>query len=124
MVFRFSHPYQFELDRFKPSEEFLTVSDEVVPLPVDRTPLVEINSACQLSKLVEELRKHKMIAIDLEHHSYRSFMGITCLMQISTVETDYLVDTLALRSDLWVLNEVFTKPDIIKVSCFGTLLYF
>lgn len=88
----------------------------MVPLPVDRTPLVEINSANQLSELVEELRKHKIIAIDLEHHSYRSFMGITCLMQISTVERDYLIDTLALRNDLWVLNEVFTKPDIIKVT--------
>lgn len=88
----------------------------MVPLPVDRTPLVEINSADQLSELVEELRKHKIIAIDLEHHSYRSFMGITCLMQISTVERDYLIDTLALRNDLWVLNEVFTKPDIIKVT--------
>jgi len=77
---------------------------------------VEINSSNQLSELVEELRKHKIIAIDLEHHSYRSFMGITCLMQISTVERDYLIDTLALRNDLWVLNEVFTKPDIIKVT--------
>lgn len=117
MVFRFSHPYEFELDRFTPSEEFLTVAEEVVPLPVDRTPLVEINSSDQLSKLVEDLRTHKILAIDLEHHSYRSFMGITCLMQISTVDTDYLIDTLALRNDLWVLNEVFTKPDIIKVSC-------
>lgn len=43
-------------------------------------------------------------------------MGITCLMQISTVEKDYLIDTLTLRDKLYVLNEVFTKPSIVKVS--------
>lgn len=43
-------------------------------------------------------------------------MGITCLMQISTKDTDYLVDTLALRDKLHILNEVFTKPSVLKVS--------
>lgn len=80
------------------------------------TPLIEINDHKQLPELVEELRKFQAIAVDLEHHSYRSFMGITCLMQISTPEKDYLIDTLALRNDLWILNEIFTKPDITKVS--------
>lgn len=86
------------------------------PKPLKDTPLVEINDRNQLPELVEELRKFRAIAVDLEHHSYRSFMGFTCLMQISTTEKDYLIDTLALRNDLWILNEIFTKPDITKVS--------
>lgn len=69
----------------------------------------------QLNNMLEDLRKYKEIAIDLEHHSYRTFLGITCLMQISTGDTDYIIDTLALRDKLWILNEVFTKPTILKV---------
>lgn len=37
-------------------------------------------------------------------------------MQISTREEDFIVDTLALREELEVLNEVFTDPSIVKVS--------
>ncbi|KAJ4432967.1 hypothetical protein ANN_15224 [Periplaneta americana] len=49
------------------------------------------------------------------HHSYRSFQGFTCLMQISTRDTDYIIDTLTLRDKLHCLNEIFTKPTIVKV---------
>jgi hypothetical protein len=37
-------------------------------------------------------------------------------MQISTRDTDYIIDTLLLRDKLYCLNEVFTKPSIVKVS--------
>ena len=37
-------------------------------------------------------------------------------MQISTREQDYIIDTLTLRSDMCMLNEVFTDPDIVKVT--------
>lgn len=37
-------------------------------------------------------------------------------MQISTRETDYIIDTLALRNKLFVLNEIFTNPNVVKVS--------
>lgn len=36
-------------------------------------------------------------------------------MQISTWEADYVIDTLKLRDKLHILNEVFTKPSILKV---------
>ena len=36
-------------------------------------------------------------------------------MQISTREEDFIVDTLKLRDELYVLNEVFTDPNILKV---------
>ena len=42
-------------------------------------------------------------------------MGITCLMQISTREQDYVVDTLLLRPKLNKLLPVFTDPKITKV---------
>ena len=54
-----------------------------------------------------------------QHHSYRSFQGFVCLMQISTRDRDFLIDTLELRSELAVLNDVFTDPKILKVLVHG-----
>ncbi len=46
------------------------------------------------------IRQVLEIAIDLEAHMYRSFQGFVCLMQVSTREADWLVDTLALRAHM------------------------
>lgn len=111
----YSHPYEFELERFEPTEYHLRDEEPVKPKNIQETPLVEVYDEEQLNSLLETLRNCKEFAVDLEHHSYRSFMGITCLMQISTTECDYLIDTLALRDKLHILNEVFTKPTILKI---------
>jgi exosome complex exonuclease RRP6 len=68
--------------------------------------------------MLETLRGASELAIDLEHHSYRTFSGFLCLMQISTREEDWIVDTLVLREELAELNEVFTDPSIVKVRTF------
>ena len=44
-------------------------------------------------------------------------------MQLSTRGKDYIVDTLELRSELHVLNEVFTDPKIVKVSKAKLILF-
>ncbi|XP_063914011.1 exosome complex component 10 homolog [Zophobas morio] len=111
----FSHPYEFELFRFAPTPAQLVDEKSEPPKPPSETPLIEITTAEQLDELVETLRSCKEFAVDVEHHSYRSFMGITCLLQISTQDKDYLIDTLLLRDKLHVLNEVFTKNTIVKI---------
>jgi exosome complex exonuclease RRP6 len=65
--------------------------------------------------MLEDLNQATEIAVDLEHHDYRSYHGFVCLMQISTREQDWIVDTLELREELVALNEVFTDPNIVKV---------
>ena len=70
--------------------------------------------------MVEKLRSATEIAIDLEHHNYRTFSGFVCLMQISTREEDFIVDTLALREELEDLNEMFTNPNIVKVCTYSS----
>lgn len=62
------------------------------------------------------------LLLPFQHHSYRSFLGLTCLMQISTRTEDFVVDTLELRSDMYILNESFTDPAIVKVSWISALL--
>lgn len=67
--------------------------------------------------MLQDLRQAKEIAIDLEHHEVHSYVGLVCLMQISTRDKDWIVDTLKpWREDLQVLNEVFADPNIVKVS--------
>lgn len=74
--------------------------------------------------MLDKLRSAQEIAVDLEHHSYRSWSGFLCLMQISTRTEDFVVDTLVLRDELQELNEVFTNPTIVKVSSISIIALF
>ncbi|KAK0176506.1 hypothetical protein PV328_000637 [Microctonus aethiopoides] len=111
----FCHPYEFELDKFSPSEIQMAKCKPLKFKSLTDTPLIVIEKSQDLKIMMDDLLKYKEIAVDLEHHSYRTFQGITCLMQISTRDTDYLIDTLTLRSELYILNEIFTNPSILKV---------
>ena len=51
--------------------------------PPFNQPLKYIDEEDDLMIAIEEMSTYTEIAIDLEHHSLRSFMGITCLMQVS-----------------------------------------
>ena len=56
------------------------------------------------------------MAVDLEHHNFRSFQGFTCLMQVSSRTRDFIVDAIKLRAHLGnALREVFANPSIVKV---------
>ena len=67
--------------------------------------------------MLEELKLAREIAVDVEHHDEHSYIGLVSLMQISTRDKDWLLDTLKpWREKVQVLNEVFTDPSILKVS--------
>uniref|UniRef100_A0A8C5KME2 Exosome complex component 10 n=1 Tax=Jaculus jaculus TaxID=51337 RepID=A0A8C5KME2_JACJA len=111
----FAHPYQYELDHFSPAESALQKPQPQLYRPVEETPCHFVSSLDELVELNEKLLTCQEFAVDLEHHSYRSFLGLTCLMQISTRTEDFIVDTLELRSDMYILNESLTDPAIVKV---------
>lgn len=111
----YNHPYAYELNKFETPECQLKKSIPVKYKSLNNTQLIFISTPSDIKIILEDLKNYTEIAVDLEHHSYRSFQGITCLMQISTSDTDYLIDTLALRSELHELNEIFTKSTILKV---------
>jgi len=112
----YEHPYEVEITSFKPDEWQLTKLEPIMYSEMISLSTENVTSKIEdLKTVVEELKLTSEIAVDLEHHSYRSYLGITCLMQISTREKDYIIDTIALRSDLHILNEVFTDPKILKV---------
>nr|XP_046253433.1 exosome component 10 [Scatophagus argus] len=111
----FAHPYQYELDHLAIPESLLAKPQPQMYKPMAETKCSFINTLEDLVTLNEKLCKLSEFAVDLEHHSYRSFLGITSLMQISTREEDFIIDTLELRSEMYILNEAFTDPAIVKV---------
>ncbi|XP_024915065.1 exosome complex component 10 isoform X2 [Cynoglossus semilaevis] len=111
----FAHPYQYELDHLMIPESLLSKPEPQMYKPLAETTCSFIDTLEDLVALNEKLCTSSEFAVDLEHHSYRSFLGLTCLMQISTREEDFIIDTLELRSELYILNEAFTDPSIVKV---------
>ncbi|XP_052547821.1 exosome component 10 isoform X2 [Tympanuchus pallidicinctus] len=111
----FAHPYQYELEHFSPPDGVLKKPEPQMYRPMEETPCHFITTLDELVELNKKLMNCKEFALDLEHHSYRSFLGLTCLMQISTRTEDFIIDTLELRSDMSILNETFTDPAIVKV---------
>uniref|UniRef100_A0A2I3RM09 Exosome complex component 10 n=1 Tax=Pan troglodytes TaxID=9598 RepID=A0A2I3RM09_PANTR len=111
----FAHPYQYELNHFTPADSVLQKPQPQLYRPIEETPCHFISSLDELVELNEKLLNCQEFAVDLEHHSYRSFLGLTCLMQISTRTEDFIIDTLELRSDMYILNESLTDPAIVKV---------
>ncbi|XP_069638576.1 exosome complex component 10 isoform X2 [Haliaeetus albicilla] len=111
----FAHPYQYELEHFSPPDGVLKKPEPQMYRPIKETPCHFITTLDELVELNEKLMNCKEFALDLEHHSYRSFLGLTCLMQISTRTEDFIIDTLELRSEMNILNETFTDPAIVKV---------
>lgn len=83
--------------------------------PFDSTTAIWVDTVEALKDMCTTLEMQREIAIDLEHHNYRSFQGFVCLMQVSTRDQDFLVDTLELRDSLHLLNQSFTDPNIVKV---------
>lgn len=113
---RYNHPYETEIQRMQYPERVFQQSDPVKYSPIGETSAIWVDTYEGVLEMLEELKKAGEIAIDLEHHDYRTYIGLTCLMQISTRDKDWIVDTLKpWRHRLQVLNEVFADPSIVKV---------
>ena len=83
----FPHPYSQEiLCVSKRSQYQNQIADAalVVPnMPSLGQPFELVESVEALERMTEELDGVKEVAVDLEHHHWRSFLGLTCLMQVS-----------------------------------------
>lgn len=113
---RYHHPYQREIEQYEYPPRIYVQSEPVMYYPFDTTTATLVDTEDALADMLDELKQAKEIAIDLEHHDQRSYIGIVSLMQISTRDKDWIVDTLKpWRRKLQCLNEVFTDPNIIKV---------
>jgi len=112
----YPHPYQLEIDNYTYPPTVYTHAEPIKYHPFESTTATWVDTEEALDEMLQELKKADVIAVDLEHHDARSYIGIVCLMQISTRDRDWIVDTLKpWRRKLQCLNEVFTDPSIVKV---------
>ena len=101
------HPYYYELTHpTYPDHVFRPPSSPVQPQPLEVSSSSCSNPAsasrhCTYISTAEAflcfantISSVTELAIDLEHHSYRSYRGFLALMQISTRQEDFIVDLL------------------------------
>lgn len=114
--YRYKHPYETEILQMSYPNSAYKVSEPIPWQPVETTTAKWVDSYEGVLDMLKELKKAKEIAIDLEHHDFRTYTGLVSLMQVSTREQDWIVDTLQpWRHKLEVLNEAFADPSIVKV---------
>ncbi|KAL1843568.1 hypothetical protein VTJ49DRAFT_851 [Mycothermus thermophilus] len=113
---QYKHPYEYEITNMQYPSHVFEKRDPIPYPPMETTEAIWVDTYEGVLEMLEELKKAPEIAVDLEHHDYRTYRGLLSLMQISTREKDWIVDTLVpWRHKLEVLNEVFADPKIVKV---------
>ncbi|KAI9787752.1 MAG: exosome nuclease subunit [Geoglossum umbratile] len=113
---RSKHPYETEILQLQYPLSVYIKSTPVLYHPFETTTATWVDTPEAVATMLLELKASKEIAVDLEHHDARSYVGLVSLMQISTRGKDWIIDTLKpWREDLQVLNEVFADPGIVKV---------
>ncbi|KAI5078454.1 hypothetical protein GOP47_0006125 [Adiantum capillus-veneris] len=116
------HPLQEELQNMTFEDVPIGVIEPKQPASLEQTPFTFVNSPSLLEDTAAKLALEREIAVDLEHHQFRSFQGLTCLMQISTRSEDFIIDTLELRSIIGrYLYDIFSSSTIQKVMHGATL---
>ncbi|KAJ1439383.1 ribonuclease H-like domain-containing protein [Ochromonadaceae sp. CCMP2298] len=111
----FPHPYEPEL-RAMP---FPSWCQGEVPrgsaATYAQSPYLFVDSVQSFESMLSALRGSSEVAVDLEHHAHHTFQGLTCLMQLSSRDQDFIIDTLELRGEMHRLGGVFADPGVVKV---------
>ncbi len=79
-----------------------------------RTDNVLVTTPAQLAEMVAHLTVQPVLALDTEADSFHSYFDKTCLIQIASVEREFVVDPLAVR-DLAALGPILASPQIEKI---------
>ncbi len=80
----------------------------------EKTELAWVDTPARFKEMLSQVMGQPVVAIDTESNSLYAYQEQVCLVQISTIDKDYLVDPLALK-DLSELSGLFESPDIEKV---------
>ncbi|KAL7411457.1 hypothetical protein BDY24DRAFT_131367 [Mrakia frigida] len=119
------HPYTYELAHI-PYPSSLLAPVPTTPTPpasFEEVPFTYITTLAGLRELIARLETETHVAIDLEHHSFRTYGGFLCLMQVSTRgkggkgSEDWVVDLVVpeVRSGMSEFGKVLADPRIVKI---------
>ena len=79
-----------------------------------KTPLVMIEDDAALLTMVEKIRGAPVVGVDTEADSFHAYQEKVCLVQLSDLETDYIIDPLKI-SDMGPLGEIMADPETVKI---------
>lgn len=117
------HPHAAMIERLKLPIKTMYKEDFDEAKFLERTlknvPLNWVDTEEALKKMFAKLEGESIIAVDLEHHSFHSYMGLVSLIQISNSSEDFLVDPIKLREALQSkelsLNRFLADPKVLKI---------
>jgi len=106
-------------------------SKDIIPtsnLLTNSKRLVIVDNEQTLELAAIELQQSCLIGVDLEYHTElnSSNIGFVCLLQLSTITTDYIIDAILLRDKIHqYLAKIFESEDIIKAfhGCDNDLIW-
>lgn len=78
------------------------------------TPLIMVEDDAGLLALVETLKDKPVLGVDTEADSFHHYREKLCLIQVSDLENDYIIDPLKL-TDLSPFGALLENPDQVKV---------
>ncbi|MCX7705182.1 MAG: HRDC domain-containing protein [bacterium] len=67
-----------------------------------------------LKHIVERLKNEKEIAVDTEGNSLYCYQSKICLIQVSSREKHYIIDTLRIKN-ISILKDLFSNPNVEKI---------
>jgi ribonuclease D len=79
-----------------------------------KTPLVMIEDDAALLEMVSAVRGAPVVGIDTEADSFHSYQEKVCLVQLSDLQTDYIIDPLSIE-DMSPIGEITADPKTVKV---------
>lgn len=112
--YEFPHPYAPEISALNHAS-FASLVRLCQDIPKSSSFLFA-DSEEQLQEVLRVIQKAKLLSFDLEHHSEHSFLGFTCLLQLSVPGHDFIIDALLLRDKINLLAPVFADPSVLKIA--------
>jgi len=109
------HPYLEEIMKCPSNDWQLEKKDPVPFKSLEEMPYTLVDTKALLDEMMVKLRAEKEIALGTRRFTYRSFNGISCMIVLATRSEAYLVDTIALKEEVKVLNEIFTNSSVLKI---------
>lgn len=93
------------------------IFDDLSTISFDPIDYVYVDTEGDLIAVAETLQGCTELAFDCEMHHFRSYHGLTCLLQISANNINYLIDTIALWNHVGtILRPLFANPTILKIG--------
>ena len=88
---------------------------DVILKPLNQDDIIYIEKSYQLEEIIDIISSSKYIGVDIEESRKYSYIGYICLIQISSQDKVYLIDTLKLRKELIKLRPIFFNKNIVKI---------